>query len=232
MMDYKNSMKNKELTELEDTLRVLYSEALATKDSRIEDIFDRMLKYKIGLRSMMKKEIFMSYQVWGKWNAPDGKTGEFLITDIDVSNYGNVRGKLWDNKPFSQDMIFNDKSGHRCIGSHHNQIYLLVDKLFNGTKPKGTTIHHIDKEKTNDRLDNLFRCKVGEHTFIHNMLGDTKMSKESANRVRDRVSNSMWITDGITCKRINKNEEIPQGWKQGRIIKYRRKSKAKRVLNA
>lgn len=225
MMDYKESMKNKELTELEDTLRVLYSEALATKASRFEDIFDRMLKYKIGMRSMMKKEIFVSYQTWGKWNAPDGKTGSYLITDIEISNYGNVRGKLWNNKPFSQDMIFIDNTGHRCIGSHHNQIYALVDKLFNGVRPKRTAIHHIDKEKTNDRLDNLFRCDVGEHTYIHSISGDTKMSEESANNVRNIVSNSIWITNGTICRRINKNKEIPEGWYQGRIIKHRRKTK-------
>jgi hypothetical protein len=29
----------------------------------------------------------------------------------------------------------------------------------------------------------------------------------------------MWITNGIDSKRISKTEDIPKGWKIGRIIK-------------
>lgn len=36
--------------------------------------------------------------------------------------------------------------------------------------------------------------------------------------LHDIMTNKIWITNGIICTRINKNDDIPTGWKKGRKL--------------
>ena len=47
----------------------------------------------------------------------------------------------------------------------------------------------------------------------------SKFMKENSTGSRNSQYNSMWITDGINSKKIQKSEDIPLGWIKGRKIK-------------
>lgn len=83
-------------------------------------------------------------------------------SDLLISNFGNVKGTM--NKKSIKISIIN---GRRCIRSKW-KIFRLVWIAFNGPIPKGYCIHHIDFDKTNDRLDNLQLMTNSEHTILHN----------------------------------------------------------------
>lgn len=83
-------------------------------------------------------------------------------SDLLISNLGNVKGTM--NKKSIEISIIN---GRRCISSKW-KIFRLVWIAFNGPIPKGYCIHHIDFDKTNDRLDNLQLMTNAEHTALHN----------------------------------------------------------------
>ena len=36
--------------------------------------------------------------------------------------------------------------------------------------------------------------------------------------IKNSQFGSMWITDGVNCKKIHKDDDLPDGWKRGRII--------------
>lgn len=104
-------------------------------------------------------EIFLPY-VTEVFNRYEYRT----CYDLEVSNLGNVRGTL-NGEPIT---IVKDENGRRRINSYGGlEVYLLVDKVFNGKKPHRTEIHHVDFDKGNDSLDNLIRLSRSQHTKIH-----------------------------------------------------------------
>ena len=55
------------------------------------------------------------------------------------------------------------KGGYRCIREH---VFVMECHLERGLK-KGEIVHHIDGNKTNNRLDNLYLTTVQEHNKLH-----------------------------------------------------------------
>ena len=82
-------------------------------------------------------------------------------------------------------------------------------------------------------LNNLEKARITSHannpegTFKgRSHSEDTKqvMSSKAKERLQDPTANSqygtMWINNGIECKKIKKDEPIPDGWNRGRKIKF------------
>lgn len=106
-------------------------------------------------------------EIWKEYKVYQGYGNGYCSTDIEISNYGNIRGNehsKWNNKPFSEEMIII-KNGRRFIGNV--RIYNLVWCLFGGEKPKGYDIHHKDFNKLNDSIDNLECITKSKHQAIH-----------------------------------------------------------------
>jgi len=55
------------------------------------------------------------------------------------------------------------KGGYRCIRQHQ---YVMELHLKRGLK-KGEIVHHIDGNKTNNQLENLYLTTVNEHNKLH-----------------------------------------------------------------
>ena len=85
-------------------------------------------------------------------------------TDIEVSNYGNIRGKKYFGIKFDESLI-TIKNGRRYLINY--PIFRLVWLVFNGEKPKGYVVHHKDHNKLNDKLDNLVLMTIAEHASHH-----------------------------------------------------------------
>lgn len=65
-------------------------------------------------------------------------------------------------------------------------------------------------------------------TFFNKNHTDTTKEKMSVSHIGKHDGNknsqygTMWITNGITSKKINKNDSIPKGWNKGRILNLHR----------
>ena len=112
--------------------------------------------------TQLGEEIDMDVEIWRPYKQYRGNGKGVLVTDIEISNWGNVRpGKanVFDGKPYEGKHEVDERM---MIGK--KWIYRLVDLLFNGELPEGYVIHHKDHNKLNDRLDNLQRLTTAEHT--------------------------------------------------------------------
>ena len=142
------------------------------------------------------------------------------LSCVEVSNFGNVRGK-WFGKPVK---IYITPAGRRALSpkGRHNCIYILVWTLFRGLIPKGFVIHHIDGDKLNDRLDNLVLMTDSGHGLIHHQKKNVKIkglrpkSKKGENNPRFGRK-CKWYNNGTKSIFVFENEEIPEGFKPGRL---------------
>lgn len=110
---------------------------------------------------------------------------EWIRTDIEISNYGNVRGKMFKHIVFTEDMI-TVINGRRCILK--TPIYHFVWTVFNGPVPKGYAIHHKDHNKLNDRLDNLILMTRSEHSIHHGKNQSLEQRIKHSNDMKGRPS--------------------------------------------
>lgn len=141
------------------------------------------------------EEIWKEYKTYGT-NCYGDKC--YVKSDIEVSNFGNVRGTKWNNKPLNE--VFIKDNRRRISNSHDGQIFVLVWTVFNGPLPKGYVIHHKDFNSLNDRLDNLVIMTISEHIRLHRLRNreQNKKIKESLELYRkehpelnDKISKSI-----------------------------------------
>lgn len=125
------------------------------------------------------EEIWKEYKTYG--HNYNGVT--WIRSDIQISNFGNVKGNKWNEKSFNENMIKINSKGRRCLGTYQNSIYLLVWEVFNGPVPEGYCIHHKDHNKLNDRLDNLELMTKAEHAKHHST--GKKCSAETKEKIRN-----------------------------------------------
>ena len=150
-------------------------------------------------------------------------------SDIEISNFGNVRGVKWDSKEFNDDII-KIWRGRRRIG--FKLIYRLVWEIFNGPVPKGYDVHHIDNNKLNDRLDNLTILPHSMHSTESNTglkrphSDEWKLNNSKRMKGNKIGINRIHINNGTISKMIYPEEleyYISQGYQRGRI--YKRKNR-------
>lgn len=97
-------------------------------------------------------------------------------------------------------------------------------------------IHHIDGNHNNNSLDNLQCVSIKQHYQIHLEQGDLKaclimskrmklspqeksrLAKLSNTGERNPSFGTVWITDGVSNKKIKIESLIPEGWRKGRTF--------------
>lgn len=73
----------------------------------------------------------------------------------------------------------------RKEGNHKKYLHILVWEDFYGKSiPEGYVIHHLNRDKTDNRIQNLQCCKASEHTRFHGK--DTKHSQERKDFLSER----------------------------------------------
>jgi hypothetical protein len=80
--------------------------------------------------------------------------------EIQVSNYGQIAVRDWVVNPEI------DAAGYYTFKG--KKVHLLVWEAFNGSKPTGCAVHHLDGDKTNNSLYNLACINKSLHTAVHN----------------------------------------------------------------
>lgn len=139
-------------------------------------------------------------------------------TDIEVSNYGNIRGKKYFGIKFDESLI-TIKNGRRYLINY--PIFRLVWLVFNGEKPKGYVVHHKDHNKLNDKLDNLVLMTIAEHASHHHTgMKMPKVTQEYRNKIskvmkghEGAMKGSKTYNNGEIIKHFYSDEEaISQGY--------------------
>ena len=104
---------------------------------------------------------------------------------------------------------------------------------------EGYDIHHLDENKLNNALSNLAYLSRSEHTKIHNETREfseetkNKMSEsnsgeknpmygkhhssEAKRKIGEAKKWSIWINNGVISKRVQFDEDIPEGFVRGRL---------------
>ncbi len=124
--------------------------------------------------------------------------------------YLNASGINHKNSAFKSSewqKIFQQKAEQTRIKNSSNSIHIQIvsDKISTGLK--------------------LYYNSGGTGSFTGKLHSDETKAKMSLAQKDKHTGNknsqfgSMWITNGIQCTKIKKNDIIPEGWYKGRIMK-------------
>ena len=146
-----------------------------------------------------------------------------------VSNFGNVRSIKREPIILKGDY---QKNGYKRVylwkdGRKQNMLVHRLVALSFLPNPDGySDVNHIDENKSNNHVDNLYWC-----THLHNMnYGSVKekistaktgrtLSEKQKKQIRIDKSKRKWINDGQTEKFVffyEVDSYLNNGWKQGR----------------
>ena len=99
---------------------------------------------------------------------------------------------------------------------------------------QGMDIHHLDENKMNNSLSNLVYLTHSEHSKMHNkgkkLSEETKrklseahkrenLSEETKRKISEALKVKIWINNGVISKRVQCDEDIPEGFSRGRLKK-------------
>ena len=105
-----------------------------------------------------------------------------------ASNTGKIKKINWHNSGKEKELKLNDVAGGYLQFTYYEdgirkQAYtsIAVWEAFNGTKPEGYDIHHINHNRTDNRLENLCLVDSSLHKTMHNKENYHK-SKENLDR--------------------------------------------------
>ena len=135
-----------------------------------------------------------------------------LVTDLEVSNLGNVRKKATGYIFKTKD----HKEGYMCIKRQGKTIYrhTLVAETFLGPRQEGMSIDHIDNDKENNKLSNLrymtFEANSKKRTKMETPDGQLVPFPDTADRKPPRhlKENLIRATESLKTELKKTNEKV------------------------
>ena len=90
----------------------------------------------------------------------------------------------WGNAHIDEKGYYRITS--RKEGNRNKRLHNLIWEAYNGKLPENMVIHHIDGNKTNNRIDNLELLSSTEHATLHNKdRNDFSYLKGNAHNLKD-----------------------------------------------
>lgn len=169
-------------------------------------------------------------EIWKNYKTYMTKECNTIRTDIDVSNMGNVRGRIYNGIEFNESLIVNRESdGRRCLITF--PIYQLVWKVFCGDPPNGYDIHHINHNKFDDRLENLELLEHGEHTS-HHQTNRVRSDEELENQRISQTGKHKGELNGMYDKHHTEEskQKMKDAWKNRESVSDETKEKLSKVI--
>ena len=141
-----------------------------------------------------------------------------LVTEDFIAEENTYNVKVGGNGGFD---YLNDptKYNNKSHSAEHLAMLALKRKQY---YPNGTM---CGRKHSDESIQKMRQSKLGNQTFLGRKHSDETKEKmrNSALGKHDADKNSqfgtMWITNGSENKKINKIDEIPEGWRKGRVIK-------------
>lgn len=119
----------------------------------------------------------------------------------------------------SPDTLCKMSQHHRDVSGINNPMASKSSRLKVSAKMKG-------KPKSESHKKNLSLAFKGKRTKENNAFYGKKHTEQSIEKMRKAKLGSnnpnygtIWITDGVHSKHMNPNEDIPPGWRRGRVRK-------------
>ena len=131
----------------------------------------------------------------------------------------------------------NSRENHPLWGKNHSQE--TKDKISNNLKDLYSNPEDhpfFGKKHSKDTKDKISKSRLGKYVGenhprfgiildqsikdkISNSLKGKSLSEKTKNKISEKSSNTIWINNGDTCKRIPTTENIPEGFTKGRLKK-------------
>lgn len=106
---------------------------------------------------------------------------KYIIQENEDGSLDTIFGKAKINKT-------HYKITSRKEGNHNKSLHRLIYEDCFGEIPKGYVIHHIDKDPTNNRIDNLSMMKDTEHITLHNVGNSIWKGRKHSVESKKRMS--------------------------------------------
>ena len=122
------------------------------------DVCGKSCPKRLTKEQMFKQRTYCNLICHGKMQREMNKRSKYQHNDgwrTKDSYYGYVVKRIWDNPYFKQ--------GEWVTQHRYNMTMLLGRKLL-----KSEIIHHIDMDKTNNDIGNLWLCTDSQHKIAHN----------------------------------------------------------------
>ena len=122
------------------------------------DVCGESCPKRLTKEQMFKQRTYCSLICHGKMQREMNKRSKYQDNDgwrTKDSYYGYTVKRIWDNSYFKQ--------GEWVTQHRYNMAMLLERKLL-----KSEIIHHIDMDKTNNDIGNLWLCTDSQHKIAHN----------------------------------------------------------------
>ena len=87
-------------------------------------------------------------------------------------NAPNWKGGFWINKPGYKILEYRE-NGKRIRIFEHRQV---MEKYMGRKLKQNESVHHVDKNKLNNNIDNLQLMTKSSHTYLHYLENPEKMS--------------------------------------------------------
>ena len=158
-----------------------------------------------------KKEILFVFDNEKEMNKKEAEivNEEFVLREdtYNICSGGNG-GFGYINKNNLREKGFNKKTFDKISQSHKGKYENGYQNPMCGKKHKELSKKKISEKMKNNK--NSLGRKHSDHT--------KKKMSESQSNIRNSQYGSMWITNGVETRKINKSDVIPNGWRKGRKV--------------
>lgn len=110
-----------------------------------------------------------------------------MVGDVveQIKYYENGNIALVDGYKFRKDKKTGYYLSSKFINNKRKRLHIYMWEKYNGNVPKGYQVHHIDRNKGNNDIENLKLLSIKEHLSLHASEQDIEMLR---NRIKEASS--------------------------------------------